>query len=38
MKGCRVGVPKEYFGEGLDEERFARLSRTCSTGCGLTGC
>jgi len=44
LKGIRIGIPKEYFGEGVDErisrkvmdsaERMQELGATCS-GCSL---
>ena len=39
VKGLRIGVPEEYFGEGLDTEVRARIERGIETleaaGCGV---
>ncbi len=37
VKGLRVGVPKEYFGEGLDEEIRAAIERVLD-GLRAAGC
>ena len=37
VEGLRVGVPKEYFGEGLDEEIRAAIERVLD-GLRAAGC